>query len=929
MPPVLERPSPSQHALHHVAAAGADGPADGRQGEERLSSGRGDERSGQEAKDGFEKLASGPRQVVHHHGIRGAPGIGKRMAAVACTFGAIYSAVQAGRRQLGGHLCEDHHHCQAFGPLEVQREAHGVSELLHPSQEPIERRRQQDCLLRDVQDVPLKVGVSSAGVGDQRRPQETEAGPLESNEDGAHLEEKGGSSDREGHRPSRSSRSAEPSAIASRRKGTSCISKDGGDEGARAATVGDEGKGSANAGDDVLGDESKGGCGEDAGRKESKQPGVCQGSHEDGRTTGGRTSMSLPVDCLQTEVVGRRREHKEGKTFLGVQDRPVRVLPMGGQESHSDPLRDDEQPEAQQKPKDSIQEECWKRRVHPHSGQRLSEGWAEAKTKKGRQALRRMQAGMNPHFEAPQVFQVEVREGEWEDKWVPLHEDRAIRVPTEMRTRTALEDFFGAEKETQLNHKQRKEVMKGLSKVSEVFSPPRIAAQAGKDGLRQGSSFDLITGWDLSNEADRKKMWRALKEEDPILLILCPPCTAFSARQSLNFPRMDKGKVAVMIQTGMEHLELAMALAKWQHRRGRYFLFEHPASASSWKEATVEEVESLEGVEVVSTDMCMYGMNVNGLGLNKKPTKLMSNSEEVRRMVNRRCDRKHFHAPTLCLLPKKAQEYPPGFCKAVVKGIKKQILKDAGNPQMKESFMKEAVEEEGEDEEEDLEDALEKQMEEEMKKENRGEKEQRYQVTEEEKSLVMKLHRGLGHPQKAEFVRFMRAARIRGEIIRWAYQEFTCPACQARSRPKAARPAAIPRTYQPGRVLGIDLIFLPEVGGERLFPALSMVDWGSNYQMVERVTDKQPGTIWSTLWSTWGRTFGLPEVIISDAGKEFSSQFMQLAASHGIVTQTIAARAPWQNGRTERHGAHYKELLEKAREEALPTSGAPIVDAGG
>ncbi|CAK9071951.1 Retrovirus-related Pol polyprotein from transposon RE1 (Retro element 1) (AtRE1) [Includes: Protease RE1 [Durusdinium trenchii] len=148
---------------------------------------------------------------------------------------------------------------------------------------------------------------------------------------------------------------------------------------------------------------------------------------------------------------------------------------------------------------------------------------------------------------------------------------------------------------------------------SEMTNSRRIAAQAGKDGLRQGSSFDLITGWDLSNEADRKKMWRALKEEDPILLILCPPCTAFSARQSLNFPRMDKGKVAVMIQTGMEHLELAMALAKWQHRRGRYFLFEHPASASSWKEATVEEVESLEGVEVVSTDMCMYGMNVNGV----------------------------------------------------------------------------------------------------------------------------------------------------------------------------------------------------------------------------------------------------------------------------------------------------------------------------
>ena len=105
-----------------------------------------------------------------------------------------------------------------------------------------------------------------------------------------------------------------------------------------------------------------------------------------------------------------------------------------------------------------------------------------------------------------------------------------------------------------------------------------------------------------------------------------------------------------------------------------------------------------------------------------------------------------------------------------------------------------------------------------------------------------------------------------------------------------------------------------------MFPALSMVDWGSNYQMVERVADKQPSTIWSTLWSTWGRTFGLPEVLVADAGKEFSSQFMQMAASHGIVTQTTAARAPWQNGRTERHGAHYKELLEKAREEAVITS---------
>lgn len=64
----------------------------------------------------------------------------------------------------------------------------------------------------------------------------------------------------------------------------------------------------------------------------------------------------------------------------------------------------------------------------------------------------------------------------------------------------------------------------------------------------------------------------------------------------------------------------------------------------------------------------------------------------------------------------------------------------------------------------------------------------------------------------------------------------------------------------------------------------------------------------------------MPEVVVCDAGKEFSQRFMKIAASHGIVTHQIGARAPWQQGKTERHGSHYKDLLEKARDEAVITS---------
>ena len=248
----------------------------------------------------------------------------------------------------------------------------------------------------------------------------------------------------------------------------------------------------------------------------------------------------------------------------------------------------------------------------------------------------------------------------------------------------------------------------------------------------------------------------------------------------------------------------------------------------------------------------------------KKPTSLLMNSEEMKKVLNKTCDKKHFHVPTVCGLPVKAQEYPPAFCKAVIKGLRNQLVKDGGFHEHFTAVLAKEIEEDEEEEEPGLEDALDKEMEAEEKKRMRGEEEPRYSVTEDEKKSVMKLHKGLGHPQRGEFVRFMRAARVKGEIIRWAYQEFQCPSCEAKPRPKANRPAAIPRTYQPCRVLGVDLIFLPEVGDGRLFPALSMVDWGSNYQMVQRVADKQPKTIWNTLWSTWGRTFGLPEVLITD-----------------------------------------------------------------
>ena len=75
--------------------------------------------------------------------------------------------------------------------------------------------------------------------------------------------------------------------------------------------------------------------------------------------------------------------------------------------------------------------------------------------------------------------------------------------------------------------------------LSEVFCPPRITKLLRKRGYDVGTSFDLQTGWDLSKPEERKAMWKALREEQPEVILACPPCKAFSRMQAVNWGRMD------------------------------------------------------------------------------------------------------------------------------------------------------------------------------------------------------------------------------------------------------------------------------------------------------------------------------------------------------------------------------------------------------
>ena len=182
----------------------------------------------------------------------------------------------------------------------------------------------------------------------------------------------------------------------------------------------------------------------------------------------------------------------------------------------------------------------------------------------------------------------------------------------------------------------------------------------------------------------------------------------------------------------------------------------------------------------------------------------------------------------------------------------------------------------------------------------------------QEKEAVEKLHRNLGHPSNASLARTLKVSGAEEHIWRWAKSTFRCPACSSGVLPKPARPATIPRCYAPNVVVAVDLFELPTWNNDGSERYLNVVCLGTNFQMVEKVRTKQPGAVWAALSRSWARTLGFPQIILLDQGTEFLGEFRQNAHDLGILIHTIGARAPYQNGRAERHGALFKTMFQKA-----------------
>ena len=227
------------------------------------------------------------------------------------------------------------------------------------------------------------------------------------------------------------------------------------------------------------------------------------------------------------------------------------------------------------------------------------------------------------------------------------------------------------------------------AKVVELYSPPRVTKEMRRVRtmcLAAGSTFDLIADtsgkvWNFLLAEDRARCRTQLAKEKPYLVIGNPPCTQYSRLQSLNRDRVDPKERHRKQVEAKVLLDFAVEVYWSQLARGAHFLHEHPLAATSWDEPAVKELRSHSQVFEISAHQCCFGLAARDpSGLMQpvlKPTRFLSSAPLLLKELARRCSGEHSHTRLLggCRAAAAAL-YPPGLCRAILRGIARQYRLD-------------------------------------------------------------------------------------------------------------------------------------------------------------------------------------------------------------------------------------------------------------
>jgi hypothetical protein len=173
--------------------------------------------------------------------------------------------------------------------------------------------------------------------------------------------------------------------------------------------------------------------------------------------------------------------------------------------------------------------------------------------------------------------------------------------------------------------------------ISDIYSRPRVTQVAKPlpgSNVLPGFALDLATTdadgrpWNFCEAEMRERARRKLDIEQPMFLVGSPPCTWFTAWQALNRSKQywPKEEIERRDVEARVHLAFVCELYQAQMDHGRYFLHEHPDTATSWGVECIQSLREQAGVERVVGHQCQYGQQTSDGDPMRKATGWLSNS---------------------------------------------------------------------------------------------------------------------------------------------------------------------------------------------------------------------------------------------------------------------------------------------------------------
>ncbi len=180
----------------------------------------------------------------------------------------------------------------------------------------------------------------------------------------------------------------------------------------------------------------------------------------------------------------------------------------------------------------------------------------------------------------------------------------------------------------------------------------------------------------------------------------------------------------------------------------------------------------------------------------------------------------------------------------------------------------------------------------------------------EERQLMLKIHRNLGHPTSERLMHLLRQQGFRSECVH-AVPEMKCSFCEMTTRPKCSRPATIKDPMDFNDKIAVDCIKWTNQAGNS-FHIMHIIDIGTSYHVACVAPSRQTTQAIQNLTNSWLQWAGAPGEMIVDSATELNSEeFMGFLQRNNIKCTTVVPDGHWQNGRSERHGAIVESMLSK------------------